>query len=83
LVSIDDEGVLDLDYTYFTHYIEDRMGFNTIFAIDELNKGSHVLKIKSPIYKQEFGSKGVIDLSIWDEDELSYLIPFYYTGTAK
>ena len=61
LVSIDDDEVLDLDYTYFTHYIEDRMGFNTIFATDGLNKGNHVLEIKSPIYKQQFGSKGVID----------------------
>ena len=78
LVSIDDDEVLDLDYTYFTHYIEDRMGFNTIFSIDGLTEGKHVLKIKSPIFKEELGSRGAIEYKTSYYDELDYSIPFYH-----
>jgi|GEM_PF-2191209 len=80
LVSIDDRVVLNLEYSFFTHYIEDRMGFNTIFSIDGLKVGGHVLKIKSPIYNEEFGSKGVIEFKITNSGELDYIIPFYYMG---
>tara|TARA_B110000196_G_C20861243_1_gene527480 strand:+ start:267 stop:692 length:426 start_codon:yes stop_codon:yes gene_type:complete len=81
LVSIDDDAVLDLDYTYFTHYIEDRMGFNTIFSTDELNEGNHILKIKSPTFNEEFKTEGVVSLTFSKMgDYLNYSIPFYYTG---
>ena len=80
MVSIDDDAVLDLDYTYFTHYIEDRMGFNTIFSTDELNEGNHILKIKSPIFNEEFKTEGVISLTFSNMgDYLNYSIPFYYS----
>ena len=69
LVFIDDEAVLDLDYTYFTHYIEDRMGFNTIFAIEGLSKGNHILEIKTPIYKEEFKAKGIVNLTFSNEGD--------------
>jgi hypothetical protein len=79
-VSIDDDEVLNLDYTYFTHYIEDRMGFNTIFSTDELNEGNHILKIKSPIFNEEFKTEGVISLTFSNMgDYLNYSIPFYYS----
>jgi len=57
LVSIDDDAILDLDYTYFTHYIEDRMGFNTIFATEGLSKGNHVLEINSPFITRNLNLK--------------------------
>ena len=81
LVSIDDDAVLNLDYTYFTHYIENRKGFNTIFLTDGLSKGNHILKIKSPVFYEEFKTKGVIEFYAETEGYLNYSIPFYYTGS--
>ena len=80
LVSIDDGPTLDLDYTYFTHYVEGRKGFNTIFIINGLKKGNHILKIESPDFHEEFKTKGVVRLSINSADFLNYSIPFYYSG---
>ena len=81
MVSIDDGAVLNLDYTYFTHYIEDRMGFNTLFVTEGLSTGNHILKIKSPLFYEEFKAKGVLNLTFSNEgDYLNYSIPFYYSG---
>ena len=58
LISIDDDMVLDLDYKYFMHYIEDRMGFNTIIATNGLNNNGALLSSTSScLYKVEITAR--------------------------